>query len=166
MTIKFQAEINDPVTEDLLLWLEEQYRENWVLKIQTLRSAEKWLEMRAPSSSGCARAGETKHNLRIEPANDVLGDLAQLEPKKEPGAGLGTSAVIASADIALWNKALETAAKQISLQTLRTGLQGYAREDYVAACRNCVQVVLLLREPQITDQQFAKIISGFMTGEI
>ena len=61
MTIRFQAQIDDPHTEALLLWLEERYGTNWVLKIQVLHAAESWLALRAPGGF----TGEEKSQVHL-----------------------------------------------------------------------------------------------------
>ncbi len=64
MTIHFQAQIDDPATEELLLWLKERYGENWVHKSVLLRSALSWMELRAPH--GCLNAADPVMSLRVE----------------------------------------------------------------------------------------------------
>lgn len=65
MTIRFQAEIDDPQTEELMLWLKERYGDNWVCKSVLLRSALSWMELRAPH--GCLNAAYPIMSLRVEP---------------------------------------------------------------------------------------------------
>jgi hypothetical protein len=64
MTIRFQAQIDDPHTESLLLWLEERYGMNWVLKIQALHTAERWLTLRVPG--GFTGEEKSQEHLCVE----------------------------------------------------------------------------------------------------
>jgi len=67
MTIRFQAEIDDPATEELLHWLKERYGENWVHKAVLLHSALSWMELRAPG--GCLNATDPVVSLRFGATN-------------------------------------------------------------------------------------------------
>lgn len=70
MTIRFQAEIDDPDTEALLAWLEKRYADSSARKLWVLRTAEKWLELQAPHKAMSVE--KSKASLQVESSLEVL----------------------------------------------------------------------------------------------
>ena len=95
--------------------------------------------------------------------------MASPSPTNVAAAGSGPAAASPAAPAEgrlIWNNALDAAIKEIALQAHASRLQGYLREEYAAACRDCVMVVALLREPRITAQQGAELVIKLLVGDI
>ncbi len=65
----------------------------------------------------------------------------------------------------LWNQAIDTAIREIALQSTSRHLQAYCPE-YVVACKDCIRRLALLKEPHVTEQQIAEMMIGLLAGKI
>ena len=63
-----------------------------------------------------------------------------------------------------WNAAIDTALKEIAVQSMARHLPAYSPE-YVAACQDCFRRLARLREPQVTAQQVAEMMIGMLSGD-
>jgi hypothetical protein len=62
-----------------------------------------------------------------------------------------------------WNAAIDTALKEIAVQSMARHLPAYSPE-YLAACQDCFRRLTRLREPQVTAQQVAEMMIGMVVG--
>jgi hypothetical protein len=61
-----------------------------------------------------------------------------------------------------WNATIDTAIKEVVMQSLAIPPHVYPKE-YAAACMDCARRLARLREPRPTDQQVAVTVIGFLT---
>ena len=69
MPIHFSLEVNDPETENLLTFLEERFGSNTTHKMQVLRSAQQWIELKVPSTFNAEVVPD--RTLRVERAVEI-----------------------------------------------------------------------------------------------
>jgi hypothetical protein len=61
-----------------------------------------------------------------------------------------------------WNATIDTAIKEVVMQSLAIPPHVYPKE-YAAACMDCARRLARLKEPRTTDQQVAVTVIGFLT---
>ena len=71
MSIHLSMTVDDPYTEDLLLYLQKQFGSNYAHKLWVLKLAQEWLRLQSPGSFIVAEGSTRKPTLEIlSPASE------------------------------------------------------------------------------------------------